>query len=303
MTGLLVGANRKKDPGESRGHAVGRSGLTGAAVDLGAALGSKAGLTASGVTGNKRVMRLNPQLLALYRAASTKDKVKGMLNPDILMHGHSSGSALPGLKGKLHLLAPLLGAAAGGAGAYGLAKRKPKSRLQHLRETFKLGADKHARLKVALGINRDDGIMLVMGRLQEGLKQARARKAAASKLAALSLLGVGHGALRSTDPGESRGQAVRHDAGVGLAGDVGGLVGSAAGAAAPVALGALARLPKARGTLGRVLHSIRRGSRGMGIAGGIAGAGIGALLGMQQTMDEPRATRTPQLQLRSPASY
>lgn len=172
------------------------------------------------------------------------------------------------------------------------------SPIQRLRETFRTG-DPYAHLKLALGINRDDGLQVVISRLQEGLKQARLRKAAATKLAGLAALGAARGVL-APDKGETRGQAARHGAGVGLAGDLGGLAGAGAGYAA---LGGLSALPRSKGTLGRVLYSLRRAGRKMGPVGAIGGAAAGSLLAMNLARDEPKARQVRQVPTGTAASY
>lgn len=269
-----------------------------------------AGTAGSGLVGVRRLVRLNPRLRDMLRTMSTKGKLKAQLNPQALMHGHMSGSAHRGLPGVLHRLAPAAVAALGGVGAYNLAKREPQTPVQKLRETFKLGA-----AKTALSINRDDGIGCVVDRLREGLKQARARRAGSkvatkvmAKVAALTALGAGYGAVREKDPGESRAGAIGRSAATGMAGDVGGLVGAGLGAAVPgaVAAGASALGKRYRGhspALRRTLMALRRGGRGLGLVGALGGGAVGALLGTGLVARPTRPIQRYQTPPGSAASY
>jgi len=114
--GGLYGAFRKKDPGESRLGAIGRSALTGAGT--GAAI-TGGGTAAMGAT--KWGRRALPKLLAMKRKPGLHDTVVRSLvkqtGGDTLAAMHN----LEALKGR-----GILGMGVGGLGAYGLLRRKSK---------------------------------------------------------------------------------------------------------------------------------------------------------------------------------
>lgn len=322
LVGLLVGATRDKDLGESRAGSTLRSGATGVATDLGVYGGAQLGKHLSGLVGIRRILQANRPLARELSRQPVGSRLKALLSGPAIREGMLSGSTLPGLKGKLHALAPVLGAVAGGAGAYQVAKREDKTPLGRLRETFKLGGQKQAGLKLALSINRDDGLGVVVARLQDGLKQARAKRLG-QKTAALSALGAGYGAVRPRDPGESRRDAVLHGAGVGLAGDLGAGVGAGIGYAAASPLKALLsrigrvkpvgpapagapriQAPQAHPLLSHagpaipgkptpssLVGRIRRLGHGAGVGGAVLGATLGGVLGIAASRREPKPTR------------
>jgi hypothetical protein len=106
--GALVGALRKKDPGESRGKAIMRS----MGTDLATSAGAGAGAVGGGLLG----ARLGMGLAAGGGGHATKETLEELLHK--LVKG--------GLKGGLIGGAAL--GAAGGAGAYQLAKRRPQKK-------------------------------------------------------------------------------------------------------------------------------------------------------------------------------
>jgi hypothetical protein len=106
--GALVGALRKKDPGESRGKAIMRS----MGTDLATSAGAGAGTVGGGLLG----ARLGMGLAAGRGGHATKETLEELLHK--LVKG--------GLKGGLIGGAAL--GTAGGVGAYQLAKRRPQKK-------------------------------------------------------------------------------------------------------------------------------------------------------------------------------